>query len=300
MKQLWSLARMGSGRTVRQGMPGIEGLAQAKLRESLVKFVNGISGSFAKREGKGGWPMRLGPPVAVGLLLGLLGPFGTYDAIAVLPRLVYWLSVVSLNWLLCDLAIRQIDTRLSESLPGRHLLVPLGGSFLVSLPATAVVHMASSIAGVARDSNLLELYGKVLLLCAVISVVGYRASRRESDDKAGLAPVAGQRIGDREAPLFFARLSKPLRGKLLCLEMQDHYLAVHSSEGSELILCRMEDAARELDGLGQRVHRSWWVARDALSGVERSGQQQLLRLTDGRLVPVGRTYRTRLRECGFL
>lgn len=241
-----------------------------------------------------------------------MGPFGTYDALPLPSRLIYWLAVVSLNWLLCDLAVRYVDTLLSNRRPRRPLLVPLGGSLLVSLPATGVVHMAGSVAGLSRDGTLVVLYGKVLLLCAVISVMAYKLIRRGSDEVteaqseaaesplSARSPVEDDRKENSARWLFFNRLSKPLQGELLCLEMQDHYLAVHTSEGSELILCRMEDAARELDGLGQRVHRSWWVASAALAGTERHGQQQRLRLTDGRLVPVGRTYRKRLKERGFL
>lgn len=67
-----------------------------------------------------------------------------------------------------------------------------------------------------------------------------------------------------------------------------------------MILCRMEDAARELDGLGLRVHRSWWVAADAVEGSDREGQRTLLRLTDGRRVPVGRSFRADLKAAGWL
>lgn len=100
--------------------------------------------------------------------------------------------------------------------------------------------------------------------------------------------------------LFVARLRGPLKGRLLCLEMQDHYLRVHSTAGVEMILCRMEDAARELEGLGRRVHRSWWVAEDAVAGVERDGQRLFLRLADDRRVPVGRSYRAGLKDAGWL
>ena len=82
--------------------------------------------------------------------------------------------------------------------------------------------------------------------------------------------------------------------------MQDHYLKIHHSGGSEMILCRMEDAARELDGFGRRVHRSLWVAAAAVESVEREGQRTFLRLTDGRRVPVGRSFRPNLREAGWL
>jgi DNA-binding LytR/AlgR family response regulator len=57
---------------------------------------------------------------------------------------------------------------------------------------------------------------------------------------------------------------------------------------------------RELGALGRRVHRSWWVAADAVEGVERDGQRLLLRLSDNRCVPVGRTYRDGLRRDGWL
>lgn len=75
---------------------------------------------------------------------------------------------------------------------------------------------------------------------------------------------------------------------------------VHHSGGSEMILCRMEDAARELGGLGRRVHRSWWVAADAVESVEREGQRTLLRLSDDRHVPVSRSYRPDLKAAGWL
>lgn len=99
--------------------------------------------------------------------------------------------------------------------------------------------------------------------------------------------------------LFVARLRGPLNGPLLCLEMQDHYLMVHHSGGSEMILCRMEDAARELNRQGLRVRRTWWVAANAVDGVERDGQRTFLRLTDDRRVPVGRSFRPDLKAAGW-
>jgi len=36
------------------------------------------------------------------------------------------------------------------------------------------------------------------------------------------------------------------------------------------------------------VHRSWWVAADAVTGAERDGRNWRLRLSNGLLVPVAR------------
>lgn len=256
--------------------------------------------AFTKRERTGQQYVRLAAPLVVGLLLGMLGPFGTYALLPLLPRLAYWLSVVSLNWLLCDLAIRYSAARVPTDLRGCSLLVPLGGSFLVSIPATGVVHMANTLAGMERSAGLLALYWKVLLLCAVISGAAYTWANRRQEEGQPASVNSEAEAADEGLSLFLARLPGPLPGRLVCLEMQDHYLAVHTTGGSELILCRMEDAARELQGLGQRVHRSWWVAQDAVVGTEREGQRQFLRLRDGRSVPIGRTYRARLKEAGLL
>jgi DNA-binding LytR/AlgR family response regulator len=42
------------------------------------------------------------------------------------------------------------------------------------------------------------------------------------------------------------------------------------------------------------------VAADAVDGIEREGQRILLRLSDGRRVPVGRSFRPGLREAGWI
>jgi DNA-binding LytR/AlgR family response regulator len=53
---------------------------------------------------------------------------------------------------------------------------------------------------------------------------------------------------------------------------------------------RMRDAIDELEGVrGLQVHRSWWVANDAVERVERDGDRLRLRLVNGLVVPVARS-----------
>jgi len=258
--------------------------------------------------------LRLGPPIGVGLVLGLIGPFGTFDLMPTAPRLAYWLAVISVNWLLADAVLRRLDTVAGERMPVPRLMVPLIGACLAAVPATGVVALANGLSGIGWPDNVAVLFGRVLLLLAAISLPVYTWEDMQEriaampdpatpqDASSGGQPEeieVRQRGGDGLS-LFAARLSAPLEGQLLCLEMQDHYLKVHHSAGSEMILCRMEDAARELSGLGRRVHRSWWVAADAVESVEREGQRTLLRLTDDLRVPVGRSYRPDLKASGWL
>lgn len=250
---------------------------------------------------------RLAGPVALGVVLGLIGPFGTFALLPTLPRIGYWLAIVAFNWLLCDIAIRRVDALASADLPLRRAIVPLAGALIVSLPATGVVSIAGALSGIGWPESLLTLFWQVALLLAAISLPLYTlADLREAAETTGAppgqSPDTPMENGDAETglALFKARLPGPLKGRLLCLEMQDHYLAVHTTAGSELILCRMEDAARELGALGRRVHRSWWVAENAVEAVERDGQRVMLRLSDDRRVPVSRTYRAGLKRDGWL
>jgi len=256
--------------------------------------------------------LRFGPPIGVGLVFGVIGPFGTFDLLPLGRRLAYWLAVVSANWLLADALVRQVEVLAERGWPLPRLTAPLAGATLASAPATGVVALANGLSGVGWPETVAVLFGQVLLLMAAITLPVYTwgdmreriergsdPARPPEDPPMALAAEESSRAGDGLS-LFNARLPGPLSGRLLCLEMQDHYLVVHHSGGSEMILCRMEDAARELGGLGRRVHRSWWVARDAVQEVEREGQRTLLRLSDDRRVPVGRSFRPDLKAAGWL
>jgi len=71
--------------------------------------------------------------------------------------------------------------------------------------------------------------------------------------------------------------------------------------GSGLLLLRLSDAVAELGPtLGRQVHRSYWVARRAVSSVERDRYRVRLILRNGARVPVSRTFLPKLRAEGWL
>jgi len=90
---------------------------------------------------------------------------------------------------------------------------------------------------------------------------------------------------------FMAQLPVDKRGKLFCLEMSDHYLKVYTDKGHHLILMRFKDALALLsDYQGLQTHRSWWVAIDAITKVNKDGRKTYLELTNELQVPVSKTY----------
>ena len=84
--------------------------------------------------------------------------------------------------------------------------------------------------------------------------------------------------------------------------MQDHYVEVHTAAGTEMLLLRFRDALREVEDVnGLRVHRSHWVARAAIVGVERGrGGRVALRLVNGSRIPVSRSFAPALKAQGWI
>ena len=63
----------------------------------------------------------------------------------------------------------------------------------------------------------------------------------------------------------------------------------------------MKDAVSELGGTdGMQVHRSYWVARDAVVKPEKKGRKTTLFLKNGLNVPVSESFLPSVREAGWL
>jgi hypothetical protein len=101
---------------------------------------------------------------------------------------------------------------------------------------------------------------------------------------------------------FVNRLPHKLRGaKILAIHGEDHYVRVHTTLGEHLIWMRLSDALAELAGAdGGQTHRSWWVAKTAVTGVRRGNGRAVLFLSNGLQAPVSRRFARRLREEGWL
>jgi DNA-binding LytR/AlgR family response regulator len=142
-------------------------------------------------------------------------------------------------------------------------------------------------------SALPELLWDTVLICIASCLAAILITRRAQAHAAlaGPAPVK-----------FLERLPLKLRGaEVWAVEAEDHYLRLHTSKGQDLILLRLADAIAELEGIeGAQVHRSWWVARDAIADAKRGDGRATLTLKDGAEAPVSRTYARLLRERGWI
>jgi DNA-binding LytR/AlgR family response regulator len=163
--------------------------------------------------------------------------------------------------------------------------LPLAG--LVIALQLAVHHNHLSL------SLLLAVLPRVFITALVMTAIVILARNRPMQTHAGATGAP--------PPKFLARLPAKLAGaELYAVEAEDHYLRLHTSLGQDLILMRLSDAIAELEGIeGAQTHRSWWVAKGAVTSVERGDGRATLTLKDGSEAPVSRGYAGSLRASGW-
>jgi hypothetical protein len=239
------------------------------------------------------WPLVrvIAFSLAVGFFLSVVGAFRSGD----MPYLVRapWFLAFSLFAGLAGFGVTRLADRIAwarERGWRRFLLV---GSLMTAIMSAAVwIGMGLAIGGVA-----LAALPETLLFSSVTSFtltgLAFAVFRRPAVTHAAAAGAA--------PPRFLERLPVGLKGgEIWAVEAEDHYLRIHSSRGSDLILLRLADAVAELEGIeGAQTHRSWWVARSAVKEVKRSDGRATLVLPGSVEAPVSRTYARALREAGW-
>jgi hypothetical protein len=238
-----------------------------------------------------GWLRGLAITLVAATFLAYAGAFNS--ARAEMPvRFAYWFGLMILGWLWGALISRAFFGRVGR--PRRLWLRIAASSLAVSIPYSFVVGMASVWAWRAHFnqlSDILDLLISVTAVSAGMIVINVLVDTRGGVTSAGTQPAK-----------FLERLPLKLRGgEVWAVEAEDHYLRLHTSKGQDLILMRLSDAIAELEGIeGAQVHRSWWVAREAITEAVRGDGRATLTLKDGAEVPVSRTYARMLRERNWI
>jgi hypothetical protein len=131
--------------------------------------------------------------------------------------------------------------------------------------------------------------------CVVLVAVGLWAPLRRAGRRSGTAPASPS-----AATGLLALVPARLGERLLALSAEDHYLRVHTDRGDDLVHYRLSQAREDLGARGAQVHRSWWVATDAVDRAERDGERWTLVLRGGLRVPVSRTWLQDARRAGLI
>jgi hypothetical protein len=248
------------------------------------------------------WARRFAYATATGAFLGLIGAFGTFEAAPAPARMIGWVVMLWTGMAIFPpLATVAVVLGAQRGLPF-WLTIP----FAVALGAVPMTVSATLVSNALIRANAYwnwpETYLQVLIVALPV-VGGYVAIRqrlRRGADAVAPAPEPARPPPAAE-PALLARLPAKLGRDLICLQMEDHYVRAHTPLGSHLLLMRMGDAVSLLEGLeGMQVHRSWWVARKALTGHRTQNRRTILQLSNGLEAPVARSAAAAVREAGWL
>lgn len=232
--------------------------------------------------------------IAAGVFLAMVGALGTLSA-PLTTRLLFWVPAMlggaAISHFVAIAALRIPRAGANPWVFGALLAV------LISFPITLLIWLhAGWVLGTNVPPDRLHLlFGPVLLISSTMT---------------GIIMLANQpgRVTHAQAPdatpvraRFLERLPAKLKGAVIyAVSSEDHYLRLHTSKGSDLILMRLSDALTELEGLeGAQTHRSWWVAREAVETTRRDGDKMVLVLKGGAEAPVSRPNVRPLREAGW-
>jgi len=171
---------------------------------------------------------------------------------------------------------------------------------LVSIPVTACLLGLQAVLGAPEPVSLWPIqYLYVFVISLMVTIGAWFLSRHDAVEKLTAEGLHG---ATNPIAAFTERLPVKYRtATIFAVSSEDHYLRVHTALGETLILMRLGDAVRELAGAdGLQVHRSWWVANDAVTDVKRVNGKPLLVLKSGTVVPVSRTYAKAVKAAGLI
>ncbi|MFT6102540.1 MAG: hypothetical protein ACJA0C_000133 [Candidatus Endobugula sp.] len=96
---------------------------------------------------------------------------------------------------------------------------------------------------------------------------------------------------------FMNKLSDSMATKPLLLQAQEHYLRVTTEFGSELILYKFGQAVREIpESFGVQVHRSFWIAKQNITGWCATEGGIKVSVHHGAPVPVSRRFEQMVKQ----
>ena len=231
----------------------------------------------------------------IGVILAFIGPFGSFSE-PLAYRLVSWVGFAWLGYALFSPMGYFVDL-VQDTLDFPRAPIWVVAAAISSVPMTAAVYAMGYLPGpvpwptverfFATYSYVYVIGGGVTALFFMLDRKGAEPAQASTSIGAPTTPQSGVDVGEeRNEPAdaappppqqmapnpLLGALSAQLGSDIIALEMEDHYVRVHTALGSELVLMRLRDAVVHVSDIdGRQTHRSWWVARGAVEDVVREG-----------------------------
>ena len=234
----------------------------------------------------------------------LLQPFGLND-VALGPRVAYWAVISAGGYCLFGFVLAlggTVLTKLDIDLPYPAAIVFC--CLIASVLMTFFVLLAGTLFfDIPADytEQFTIVFPQVITISTVLIAVTIGIDYVQERNRQLQPCESFQASHKRTVDAFLTNLPIQKRGELFCLEAQDHYVRVHTDKGQHLVLMRLKDAVAMLeDAQGFQVHRSWWIAKSAVTETMRDGRKISFLLKSGIVVPVSRKWQSTAKDLNLV
>jgi hypothetical protein len=225
-------------------------------------------------------------------LFVLLDLHGFAARVSVAALVVYTVSLLFLTIMLYFF-ITLLGLKISRKYSWFFLVYPVVGFFAVTVATYATEAGMSMVFGnglsLSRAAEklpvniLLGLLLETIYLNFVFPVmVADMAPPAPAAPKCTSVTIAGQKFACKD---------------IIAASSQDHYVRIQTRNGAQLIRARLADLIERLDCQnGIQPHRSYWVARQAVTKIVSDKGHKYLELHDGSRIPVARGRQAEVRR----
>lgn len=236
--------------------------------------------------------------IVCAVALATAGPFGSYDIFSFEQRLMIWVPLTAVATLCVTLLRACVYGACGmRDFPRGAVVIAVLACAVICPPMHALAHTLFGASVVERPSwaELILLVGSITL---GICMLRHSLQQQPLPAVDASPPAQPQPV---QLPRLVERLEPEVQGMLQAISVRDHYVDVQTSRGEGSILMRFSDAIAEVTPVdGTQVHRSHWVAWDAIAAVERADGKLFVRLSSGSRLPVSRNHRDKLEARGLI
>lgn len=232
--------------------------------------------------------------------LAFISPFGM-DKLTLTASFSYWLFTCTCGYLIYMPSVYYGDLWLNNILSTHWFRVAISTLF-ASVLMSFVVPVINGVffaMEVNYSQQWLTVLSKTIVIGGIITFINVvqdymlwqKSALIEQKNLNEAHQKKAQDGNNQSINKFMALLPLHKRGELYCLEMADHYVKVYTDKGHHLVLMRFKDALELLtDFPGLQTHRSWWVAINSVTSLNKEGRKVSLSLINSLEVPVSKTY----------
>jgi len=233
--------------------------------------------------------------LGIALILGISGPFGTSGFMRLGPLVVYWIIITFTTFAAGTFvgAVSAEYCKARKLSQATSIALTSVGTGVAAIMIVVGVNWAALGLAPTTPGYFWSLMLTTFITATIIAVILFYADLRGAQIDAPPERSNG--------PSILLRLPIEKRGLLISLSVSDHYVEVVTDKGAELVLMRLADAIKETeDSKGMQVHRSHWIAFDSVALAKRTGDRAILTMSDGRDIPVSRSYVPAVKQAGIL